>query len=280
MTARRQVSSSSMNSVSSTTSSVLSADTVNTTPHSHSHSHEEEDSAGSDVSPVNTRSVASTAIKGVAKPFAGYGLAGSAAPSLGRLPLSNTNNDGHWHAQELSPKTSATNGNTWQSLSHLQPEALDTPADERDDIFLPLSPPSSAAPYIVAFPTNGLTSPQTPSFMSAADRREHTRRHSRIHSRNLSVFFPRPDQNNGGSPLSISPTEPTHTPTMVDIPTASVRAYQGVNRSTADWRAAQPSAASANVVQDMDSAGGRSRRGHHHRHSMSHKCAILILSRG
>lgn len=117
---------------------------------------------------------------------------------------------------------------------------LETPADEKDDVFLPM--PSMSSPYKVAFPltNSGNSSPFSPSFTSSmlpSDRKEHSRRHSRIHSRNLSVFFPQPSDR-------VIPEE-NH---EQDIP-SQLRSSQ---------------------------SGSNSRRGHHHKHSLSHNFFSLV----
>lgn len=194
---------------------------------------------------------------------------------------------------EFSPKTSMAgpsspynsanhwqNAYTGQSLTQtLMPEALDTPADEKDDIFLPLSP-DTAAPFSINFPhrdsvgSDGAFSPPTTSksSMSAAERREHSRRHSRIHSRNLSVFFPKPGESSS-SPFAPLPETPEHE--AVNIPSASVKAWSAGNKGSigSAHYARQGSNTSLNSMngQELDAKKVNARRGHHHRHSLSHK---------
>lgn len=188
---------------------------------------------------------------------------------------------------ELSPKSSMPH--QWQSLV---PEDLQTPADEKDDVFLPLSP-NSSTPYQVNFgyqsrPANSWTptaqEPITPSRsnsissgnMTAAERREHSRRHSRIHSRNLSVFFPRPEVGQP-SPLII-PEDSVIPESSVNIPTASIRAWTGqsatgsqISRSRIVGNQSVTHANAAATSPIEENGKPSSRRGHHHRHSLSHK---------
>ncbi|KAI0698974.1 hypothetical protein C8T65DRAFT_660382 [Cerioporus squamosus] len=86
------------------------------------------------------------------------------------------------------------------------------------------------------------------------------RRHSRIHSRNLSVYFPRPGSlpattiaEDGAQELDFSSPPPEES---VPIPSASPGPGQRSFRE--GFTFAQPSSA------------GASRRGHHHKHSLSH----------
>ncbi|GAA5856600.1 hypothetical protein JCM9279_002981 [Rhodotorula babjevae] len=89
---------------------------------------------------------------------------------------------------------------------------------------------------------------------SAAQQRAHARQHSRIHERNLSAFFPRPGQvAQGYGDTYVDPhaaSNPLGSPPVADIPSAS-----------------SPSGASQDpfVVSPP-----KTRRGHHHRHSVSH----------
>ncbi|KAM0751358.1 hypothetical protein T439DRAFT_325505 [Meredithblackwellia eburnea MCA 4105] len=124
---------------------------------------------------------------------------------------------------------------------------------EEDDVFLPLSP-NSAAPFQVNFAN---PTPTTPNFPSA---NQHNRSHSRIHERNLSAFFPRPGQAPGSG----------YGDTFAD-PHGSNQGVGGV-KDIPKGQAATGSAWSAHedagAAEDARSKAGR--RGHHHRHSLSH----------
>lgn len=80
----------------------------------------------------------------------------------------------------------------------------------------------------------------------------HDRHHSRVHSRNLSVFFPRPDQQAPGDPFGAGSRPTQSPPSPVDI------------RGPA--RQASPLTRDANGA---DGSRPAQRRGHHHRHSVS-----------
>ncbi|TFK82872.1 hypothetical protein K466DRAFT_666245 [Polyporus arcularius HHB13444] len=93
------------------------------------------------------------------------------------------------------------------------------------------------------------------------------RRHSRIHSRNLSVYFPRPGSlpsttiaEDGAQELDFRPEE------SVPIPSASPGPGQRSFREGFTFGARPPSSASP----AQPSSAGASRRGHHHKHSLSH----------
>lgn len=124
------------------------------------------------------------------------------------------------------------------------PEGLSpTNANERDDIFLPLSP-NSAAPYNVTFGSTNTSAASTP--MTALSGQSHARKHSRIHERNLSAFFPRPGQQGFG-----------YGDTYEDS--------QARPQNSRDTVADIQSPAADDIGEDT----GR-RRGHHARHSISH----------
>jgi hypothetical protein len=142
------------------------------------------------------------------------------------------------------------------------PEAIaESPNDEERDEFLPLTP-VGASPYSVNFPTSGSSQPPTPQSanftqsngnMTAAERREHSRRHSRVHSRNLSVFFPRPGEQQPWSAQELR-GEQLAAPAPIDIPPTSASPFGA-------W----------NGFEGTSPQKANSRRGHHHRHSVSHK---------
>ncbi|KAI0752742.1 hypothetical protein C8Q80DRAFT_1267246 [Daedaleopsis nitida] len=108
-----------------------------------------------------------------------------------------------------------------------------------------------------------------------------SRRHSRIHSRNLSVYFPRPGSlpattiaEDGAQELDFSSSPPDD---GVLIPSASPGPGQRTFREGFTFGARPPSSASATQTtqptspeSQSGSAGGAARRGHHHKHSLSH----------
>lgn len=106
------------------------------------------------------------------------------------------------------------------------------------------------------------------------------RRHSRIHSRNLSVYFPRPGSlpastiaEDGAQELDFS-TPPSDEGML--IPSASPGPGQRTFREGFTFGARPPSAPATQTTHPMppmkhgSSEGGASRRGHHHKHSLSH----------
>jgi hypothetical protein len=144
-------------------------------------------------------------------------------------------------------------------------------AEEAEDEFLPLN-----SPFTPNYSMNGSisparrdslgTSPTAQGFasMTAAEKREHSRRHSRVHSRNLSVFFPRPEQIGAPgyqAPGSESPAGPSNG-YAVDVPVAQTQGW-----GYKEGGRAEPAA----IGRDDAKTQANSRRGHHHRHSMSHK---------
>ncbi|BGP26151.1 hypothetical protein JCM10295v2_005094 [Rhodotorula toruloides] len=86
---------------------------------------------------------------------------------------------------------------------------------------------------------------------SNATSQRHARQHSRIHARNLSAFFPHPGQTPEGYGGTFD--DPFADPGLVDLPSSSAPASKELDRYAND---------TPTKVQ--------SRRGHHHRHSVSH----------
>ncbi|KAJ6618802.1 hypothetical protein B0H10DRAFT_2028031 [Mycena sp. CBHHK59/15] len=120
----------------------------------------------------------------------------------------------------------------------------------------PFSPPLPSPLSTSTSFSDQITAPPLPTSHSAPDNVEspkHSRRHSRLHSRNLSVFFPRPGalpqstiDEDGGQELEVPPT-------------------LGANFTFGG----RPS----NVLPTpppLTPTSSASRRGHHHKHSMSH----------
>ncbi|KZP06057.1 hypothetical protein FIBSPDRAFT_886239 [Athelia psychrophila] len=159
------------------------------------------------------------------------------------------------------PLPSPLSGSFPSSVSHSQ---VRTPSHSADSLL----PSSASNPETLS---NGL-----PSTMTA----QANRRHSRLHSRNLSIFFPRPGSLNaasidedGAQEIQVSLDEES----AVDIATPRTADHQKkLHGFTFGGRPATSSASSSNHSLNMDpdvSAGGgsTSRRGHHHKHSMSHQ---------
>ncbi|CAD6565477.1 MAG: hypothetical protein CYPHOPRED_005652 [Cyphobasidiales sp. Tagirdzhanova-0007] len=150
----------------------------------------------------------------------------------------------------------------------------DVDAEEAEDIFLPLTSPFSAnysvnsnnqSPIRRESASPSKPSPFASQQLTAAEKREHSRRHSRVHSRNLSVFFPRPEQK--GLPGFQSGQDQEGLPDIalsVDIPDAQTKGWGYSNAGQA-----QPYRESVEELAGQ-SPYPSSRRGHHHRHSMSH----------
>lgn len=143
--------------------------------------------------------------------------------------------------------------------------------------FPPQSPPtgrfptSSTAPELRSKENGNGISP-SPSLSSQA----HTRRHSRVHSRNLSVFFPRPGTlpataiaEDGGQDIMFAPP-----PEGIPMPSASPGPGQRNFREGFTFGGRPPSSGSLEhpmpSMADTPSSSGASRRGHHHKHSLSH----------
>jgi len=106
--------------------------------------------------------------------------------------------------------------------------------------------------------TSTSSSSSSSALHGAAQQRAHARQHSRIHERNLSAFFPRPGQvAQGYGDTFVDPhaaarsNHPLGSPSVADIPSA-------------------PSSASSASQDPFVVSPPKPRRGHHHRHSVSH----------
>ncbi|KZO99092.1 hypothetical protein CALVIDRAFT_399470 [Calocera viscosa TUFC12733] len=123
-----------------------------------------------------------------------------------------------------------------------------------------LKPPSTLGPsFQSSIPlSNGNISPQ-----------EHSRRHSRIHSRNLSVFFPRPGAPSE-APIAEDEGQEIEAPVSL-IPAASTPPPKQMG--DAFRFGGRPPLADDDSPENLlgaSAARGSARRGHHHKHSLSH----------
>ena len=119
---------------------------------------------------------------------------------------------------------------------------------------------------------NGLEPPPSPSAST------HSRRHSRLHSRNLSVFFPRPGSlphstiaEDGSQEIEIRP--PTDGPSQagVPMPCASPKLPRPSKKFGEGFTfGGRPPPVVDSTEEEQPSLPRGSRRGHHHKHSLSH----------
>lgn len=149
-----------------------------------------------------------------------------------------------------------------------------------------------SAPAMYAFPSAIALSQSTPessqdtSMLAPAP--NHTRRHSRLHSRNLSIFFPRP----GSLPhtaISEDGAQEIEVPVDEEAPSAEIPAagssvrFPGMRNPRTPlgqgftFGARLPSTGpTPSLMTDSENSSSHhsstsaSRRGHHHRHSISH----------
>ncbi|KAH9077788.1 hypothetical protein EDB83DRAFT_2345970 [Lactarius deliciosus] len=108
----------------------------------------------------------------------------------------------------------------------------------------------------------------------------HSRRHSRLHSRNLSIFFPRPGSlphsaiaEDGTQELEIEPCIDSAAAAGVPLPSASPTLSRPQKRLGEGFTfgARPPPAHNGDALIDEQPPLPRaSRRGHHHKHSLSH----------
>ena len=122
-------------------------------------------------------------------------------------------------------------------------------------------------------PSASVTSMNGTKSMTAAERREHSRRNSKVHAKNLSVFFPRPgteaeaEAEQAQAQRNFASPELARRPSVPDaIPAGAAMDRYGSNATSTS------SFLTATGGVDMSvspSSSSKSRRGHHHRHSVN-----------
>ena len=148
--------------------------------------------------------------------------------------------------------------------------------------------PSFNSASVSMSPSASFLSSSSASTPSEADIK--SRRHSRIHSRNLSVFFPRPgslptsaisEMEDGGQEIEIRGDEEMQPPSLLappglpsasSISSSSSRGFSGSSKPATPLGqgftfGSRPPVAPQNLLESERST---KRRGHHHRHSLSH----------
>ncbi len=198
--------------------------------------------------------------------------------------------------EEASPSASTSNGlPDTQSLDQTQHSGhthhYSTARDAEDEA---LYEDMDSVGDLTRSNSTSLSPPSAVDFskMSLAERREHSRRHSRVHSRNLSVFFPRPGTeaemeadeakirehfeqgastsyaadsgpkahrrgNSGNRPqITVSTDTATLSPRSASF--AALTARQGQNKHD-----------QMHLTNELSPSTTKSRRGHHHRHSVA-----------
>lgn len=137
---------------------------------------------------------------------------------------------------------------------------LEDGADEEDDTLQPISPTASS-PY--ASRSNSI----------AHGGSSHARQPSRIHERNLSVFFPRP------SPTSPGPRSSLSAGSSGSSTLSTSRSHSNgfdVGERVTDM----PGAKNGAVEEGGARSGAANRRGHHHKHSVSHNLFTFMDADG
>src|SRR5216683_2392847 len=157
--------------------------------------------------------------------------------------------------------------------------------------------PASPSPLSMSFssqhtpssPTNARVNSHSQSSLNGTEPQPspsastHTRRHSRLHSRNLSIFFPRPGSlphstitEDGAQELEIAPRSEFSSPAGVPMPSAAPSAVSRPTQRFGEgftFGARPPPTTNVDGGPQMDEPSPlprTSRRGHHHKHSLSH----------
>lgn len=161
----------------------------------------------------------------------------------------------------------------------------DVPSSTSNTEFLP-APVSSEFPRGSRVHTNGRTNSYSQLSLNGSEpppspsASTHSRRHSRLHSRNLSVFFPRPGSlphctiaEDGAQELEIAPNIDDPPTADVPMPSASPTVSRPAQRFGEGFTFGgrpPPTANGSVVVDEQPRLPRTSRRGHHHKHSLSH----------
>ncbi|KAF9225031.1 hypothetical protein BS17DRAFT_61992 [Gyrodon lividus] len=104
----------------------------------------------------------------------------------------------------------------------------------------------------------------------------HTRRHSRLHSRNLSIFFPRPhatiseDERPGDEEAPTPQNDPVLIPASQSEPAFGLGVQVGRELNAGFTFGGMPKSSSEPNGMRSSGSGVTTRRGHHHKHSLSH----------
>ena len=150
--------------------------------------------------------------------------------------------------------------------------------------------PASPSPLSFAFPADGVTTGKLPASATAPEMRtkengispspsipsqSQSRRHSRIHSRNLSVFFPRPGTLPSTAIAEDGAQEIVYGGPVEGVPMPSASPGPGSREFRQGFSfGGQPSSAPSHPMPQLggssSGSGSSSRRGHHHKHSLSH----------
>ena len=197
-------------------------------------------------------------------------ITGSAGhPSSPLRPSFPTQSNSYSQSQSHSHSHSHTH-------SHSHSRTRSTPFSPPPHLHLHPSPAPS--PTAFSFPTSP-TSPDltTPVSNGFATLPAHSRRHTRLHSRNLSVFFPRPDslshptiEEDGAQELNFTAEVTAPVSTIPNASSSVSVTPSGQLGAGFTFGGRPPNSADLLPSQPQVSAGGTSRRGHHHKHSLSH----------
>lgn len=174
-----------------------------------------------------------------------------------------------------SPSPLSTSFSISQSASYPPMQGPDTngfssvPGSSSSDE-LPAESPPKGRPFNWGNGASPLPAPNT---------QNHARRHSRLHSRNLSVFFPRPGSipstvinEDGDTEVDFAPPSSFPSEDGVLMPSASSPGPGQRSFKEGFTFGAKPPDAGSNGFSAIGPAApsGPARRGHHHKHSLSH----------
>lgn len=146
--------------------------------------------------------------------------------------------------------------------------------------FVPPIPSPLSATFPAHVPLHPFPSSGTPEIhVSDVDGRVppgHSRRHSRLHSRNLSIFFPRPHATISEDERPVDEEAPPPTPDPILIPASHSDSIVGSSAQVG--QELNPGFTFGSLPKSnsepngMRTSGSRvtARRGHHHKHSVSH----------
>jgi hypothetical protein len=208
-------------------------------------------------------------------------------PSTGppRVGLSLPQTQGYAHsASSIRPAFSTPSHLHLHGGSHSRMRSISSGA------FAPASPSplsmSFPSQHIPSSPTNARINTHSQPSLNGAEpppspsASTHSRRHSRLHSRNLSLFFPRPGSlphstiaEDGAQELEIRPASEDSPSASMPMPSASPtisRPKQRFGEGFTFGARPPPNVDEGPLMDEQAPLPRTSRRGHHHKHSLSH----------
>ena len=164
------------------------------------------------------------------------------------------------------PNNTAAHSRTRSISSGPFVPSIPSPLASSFPVHVPLHPfPSSGPPEVHVLDVDARVPPG------------HTRRHSRLHSRNLSIFFPRPHATISEDERPVDEEAPPPSPDPILIPASQSEGIVGPSVGTQVGQELNAGFTFGGLPKSNSEPNGiragsgvTARRGHHHKHSVSH----------